>query len=39
MVRGAGLEPASLAALEPKSRAFANFANRAEICVTITPKA
>ena len=30
MVRGAGLEPASLAALEPKSRAFANFANRAE---------
>ena len=29
MVRGAGLEPASLAALEPKSRAFANFANRA----------
>ena len=40
MVRGAGLEPASLAALEPKSRAFANFANRAEkICVTITPNA
>ena len=30
LVRGAGLEPASLAALEPKSRAFANFANRAE---------
>ena len=30
MVRGAGLEPESLAALEPKSRAFANFANRAE---------
>ena len=29
MVRGAGFEPASLAALEPKSRAFANFANRA----------
>ena len=29
MVRGAGLEPASLAAKEPKSFAFANFANRA----------
>ena len=28
-MRGAGFEPASLAALEPKSRAFANFANRA----------
>ena len=39
LVRGAGLEPASLAALEPKSRAFANFANRAENCVTITPNA
>ena len=29
MVRGAGLEPASLAAKDPKSFAFANFANRA----------
>ncbi len=32
MVRGAGLEPASLAALGPKPSAFANFANRATVC-------
>ena len=30
MVRGAGLEPASLAAKDPKSFAFANFASRAD---------
>ena len=29
MVRGAGLEPANLSVLEPKSSAFANFASRA----------
>lgn len=29
LVRGAGIEPASLAAQEPKSCAFANFASRA----------
>ena len=29
MVRGAGLEPASLAALGPKPNAFANSASRA----------
>ena len=30
LVRGAGLEPASLAAKDPKSFAFANFASRAK---------
>ena len=30
MVRGAGLEPANLSVLEPKSSASANFASRAE---------
>ena len=33
MVRGAGLEPASLAAKDPKSFAFANFASRALVSV------
>lgn len=38
MVRDAGLEPASLAAKEPKSFAYASFASRADVLTLYTVK-